>query len=207
MNADEQRRGEGAAVWQVKRAVRREIRARLRGCSAAERAQASRQVCERIRGWRLWREAGAVLLFAPMAEEVDIWPLVEEAVRGGKAVALPRYDAVRDAFVPVRVRELSTDVVAGAFGIREPRVGCPVFPPNQLDLTLLSGLAFDHDGRRLGRGKGYYDRLLPGVSGALCGVAMDWQMMPSIPVAAHDWNVHYVVTPGRWYGAVAVEES
>lgn len=198
---------EGDALQQAKRELRREMRARLRACPGLERVRCSLEVCDRLRRWRRWREASAVFLFAPMPEEVDIWPLVEEALREGKAVALPRHDPVADAFLPVRVCDGASDVVLGAFGIREPQAGCAVFPPNQLDLTLLSGLAFAHDGRRLGRGKGYYDRLLPGVSGAHCGVAMDWQVRPSIPAGAQDWNVHYVVTPGRWYGAVAAEEA
>jgi 5-formyltetrahydrofolate cyclo-ligase len=89
-------------------------------------------------------------------------------------------------------------VPVGAFGIREPDRGCPGMPLNQLDLILVPGLAFGPGGRRLGRGKGFYDRLLMGISGLKCGVAYDEQIRPHIPLEAHDILVDCVVTPEKW---------
>jgi 5-formyltetrahydrofolate cyclo-ligase len=65
-------------------------------------------------------------------------------------------------------------------------------------LALVPGVVFDQEGRRLGRGKGFYDRLLPSVGGPLCGVAFDWQVLPAIPVEPHDHVLNYILTPSRW---------
>jgi 5-formyltetrahydrofolate cyclo-ligase len=54
------------------------------------------------------------------------------------------------------------------------------------------------DGRRLGRGKGYYDRLLAAVRGAKCGVAFDQQVVSEIPVEPHDILMNFTLTPTRW---------
>jgi 5-formyltetrahydrofolate cyclo-ligase len=69
---------------------------------------------------------------------------------------------------------------------------------NRLDLALVPGVGFDADGRRLGRGRGHYDRLLAQVAGTKCGVAFDEQMAPEIPVAPHDVILNRIVTPTRW---------
>ena len=76
------------------------------------------------------------------------------------------------------------DLEPGQFGVLEPRAACPAVPLNALDLILVPGVGFAPDGRRLGRGKGYYDRLLAGFQGTKCGIAFDWQVAMEIPASA-----------------------
>jgi 5-formyltetrahydrofolate cyclo-ligase len=59
------------------------------------------------------------------------------------------------------------------------------------------GLAFAVDGRRLGRGKGFYDRMLAAVDGLTCGVAFDEQLVEELPVDPHDIRVSWILTPTR----------
>jgi 5-formyltetrahydrofolate cyclo-ligase len=65
-------------------------------------------------------------------------------------------------------------------------------------LILVPGVAFDLHGGRLGRGKGYYDRLLKELRGTTCGVAFDQQVVEAIPVEPHDVRLDHVLTPTRW---------
>jgi 5-formyltetrahydrofolate cyclo-ligase len=67
-----------------------------------------------------------------------------------------------------------------------------------LDLVLAPGVAFDLQGHRLGRGKGFYDRLLADVRGVKCGVAFDEQIVDAVPVGPLDVGVDCLVTPTRW---------
>ena len=69
---------------------------------------------------------------------------------------------------------------------------------NSLDLVLVPGVAFDLHGRRLGRGKGYYDQLLAGVCGTTCGVAFDEQIVREVPLEPHDVLMNCILTPTRW---------
>jgi len=73
-----------------------------------------------------------------------------------------------------------------------------VISGNRLDLILVPGIAFDLRGRRLGRGKGYYDRWLPALRGKTCGVAFDEQIVDDIPLEPHDVVVNCILTPTRW---------
>lgn len=138
------------------------------------------------------------MLFASMHSEPDIWPLINEALSAGKTVALPRFCPATQTYEAGCIRDLDTDLQRGKLGIREPGPHCPTFALNRLDLVLVPGVAFDPHGRRLGRGKGYYDRLLAEVRGVKCGVAFDEQIVPEVPVGPHDAPLNCIVTPTRW---------
>jgi len=95
------------------------------------------------------------------------------------------------------VNDLAVDTHVGEFGVIEPVAACPVIPPNRLDFVVVPGVAFTLDGRRIGRGKGFYDRLLARVDGVKCGVAFDEQIVEMIPLEPHDIRMDWIVTPTR----------
>jgi 5-formyltetrahydrofolate cyclo-ligase len=89
--------------------------------------------------------------------------------------------------------ESSADLREGAFHIMEP-VGAPFTDYDQIAVALIPGVAFDAEGHRLGRGKGYYDRFLQSLpSLKKIGVCFDFQKVESVPAEAHDVVVDIVV--------------
>ena len=182
----------------AKVALRKQIRERLRRHWPTARVDGSRELCASLRQVSAWLSAKSVMCFAPLPDEVDIWPLVEEALANGKAVALPRFSVVTQGYVAAIVRDPGADLGEGRFGIREPRAECPEFPLGRLDLVLVPGVAFDACGHRLGRGHGFYDRLLGEVRGVKCGVAFDEQVLAEVPAGCEDVRVNCIVTPTRW---------
>lgn len=186
---------------EAKAALRADIHARLQALPHGHRTVKSAQVCARLTAAELWQQAGAVLLFAPLPDELDIWPLLSLALGAGKTVAMPRFDRATKTYAAAIVRNAENDFVPGHFGIREPAAACAVLPLNRLDLVLVPGVAFDLDGGRLGRGKGYYDRLLASVRGTTCGVAYDEQFVAAVPVGPHDIRLNHILTPTRWHTA------
>jgi 5-formyltetrahydrofolate cyclo-ligase len=182
----------------VKAAVRAEIRRRFHSLSTEARTVASAAAMNRLRSQPLWDRVHRLAAFAPRADELDIEPLLIESCRSGRSLYLPRWSAEKGTYHFAHVRNWDGDLVAGAFGLREPAASCPGLDNKQLDLVLVPGLGFGLGGQRLGRGKGFYDRLLPQVSGALCGVGFDWQVLPVVPVELHDQRLDYIVTPTRW---------
>lgn len=181
-----------------KDALRLGIRAALRSLSPSNRTAASKQACVLLEKQSLWRDARSILFYAPMADELDVWPLLVDSIAAGKTVLLPRFEPEQGHYVACHIKDAARDVRVGKFGVREPVATCEKILLNRLDLILVPGVAFDMEGRRLGRGKGFYDRLLSALHGPACGVAFDQQIVSHVPVAPHDIRVSCILTPTRW---------
>lgn len=179
--------------------LRRQVSAQLKLIDASSRDHLSALARKLLSAQRAWVNARAVLFYSPRKDELDLWPMVETALAGGKRVALPRYCQAEDSYDLAEVTGTYADLKPGRFGITEPSSDCPAFPANQLDLVLVPGVAFDLMGRRLGRGRGYYDRILAALGGVRCGVGFDEQIIPEVPVASHDAYVNCILTPTRWF--------
>jgi len=186
-----------------KAAIRARVRAGLEALSESERATASVEVCRRLKQQAIWQRARTVLFYAPVPGEVDVWPLAAEAIASGKQVALPRFDPSAGKYAAHRIGDPVRDLRIGRFGIREPGPGCARLATDRADLILVPGVAFDLRGNRLGRGRGYYDRLLAEVAGPRCGVAFDAQIVAGLPREAHDLRMDMIVTPTRWLESIA----
>lgn len=185
-------------VLDAKRVLRGTVQQALSRMSEDERERASTAARERLVSQPEWRRARAVLLFAPMAWELDVWPLAREVLESGRVLALPCYNRHARGYEVRLVKHLEEDIAAGYYGIREPGLNCEMAHVNQLDLLVVPGVAFDRHGHRLGRGKGYYDRLLCGACGTKCGTGFDQQLVDRVPVAAHDIRLDCILTPTHW---------
>jgi 5-formyltetrahydrofolate cyclo-ligase len=145
-------------------------------------------------------EAASILLFVPaFPEEPPMVELLFSTYEMKKDVYLPRVDKAARRLRLCRVSDPARDLCPGALGIPEPRPGLPEVPPETIDWALVPGLAFDELGFRLGRGGGYYDRLLPmlrpqAICWALC---LSCQLVGRLPVEAHDAPLNGVSTPER----------
>ncbi|MDO4558116.1 MAG: 5-formyltetrahydrofolate cyclo-ligase, partial [Planctomycetia bacterium] len=100
--------------------------------------------------------------------------------------------------------ESTSELIRGRFGVPEPREELRKTPgkrigPEEVDMYLIPGVAFDLSGRRLGWGGGFFDRFLsPGVGTALrVGVAYGEQIVEEIPYEEHDCGVELLITPER----------
>jgi 5-formyltetrahydrofolate cyclo-ligase len=185
-------------IREAKQALRNEVGARIKRMLPGDRAAASARARALLAAQPLWKTAQWVLFFAPLPEELDVWPLLTEALSAGKSVALPRFVADNRTYEVCQVHDVKSDLQPGHFGIREPASRCARLPSTRLDFILVPGVAFDLQGRRLGRGKGYYDQLLRTVRGTACGAGFDEQIVDEIPFESHDVSLNCVLTPTRW---------
>lgn len=182
-------------IQESKSALRQKIRAALQKVSFAVRTVESHDLCRRLEPQL--QSAHTILFFAPLPDELDIWPLMEKLLPSKRICALPAFDDATQFYSARRIQNLETDIVAGKFGISEPLPDREEIPFSHFDLVLVPGMAFDMHGHRLGRGRGFYDRILAGASGVKCGVAYDFQLLEEILTEPHDAKVNFVFTPGR----------
>ena len=173
-------------------ATKQEIRAAVRAARKAlpepERQAMSSGIIGRIRTMDEFLRAATVLAYWPLPGEVDLRPLVTE---GGRRFVLPAVcgdDLVLKEYDPEQM-------VEGAFGIMEPGPGSRTVLPEEIDLALIPGVAFDSFCMRLGRGRGYYDRLLGSLRCHKAGVAFPFQICDSVPTDPWDIPMDSVIIP------------
>ena len=183
----------------LKRLLRSAMRKRLGELSPKLRAEASSIIVRRIREDPRWMRARRILLYVPLKDEPDLWPLLETALVEGKAVALPRFESDAGIYGIRAIRHPQRDLRPGPHGILEPGPDQPRWDHDTVDLVTVPGLAFSCSGARLGRGKGYYDRILEPVTGKKCGVGFDFQVQEELPIESHDIALDCLVTPRRWH--------
>lgn len=142
----------------------------------------------------LWQKPGIVALFGGLRSEPDLISVFLPWLQAlGWKTALFTISGTQLRPVIVQNEE---DLKRGYLGVWEP-LGDQAIPLGQLDMILVPGLAFDEaTGARMGRGGGFYDRLLshPEIKANLIGVAFHLQMQPDIPTEEHDIHLYEIIT-------------
>lgn len=164
-----------------------------------ERVRATQLILQRARSFLLTTDAQLAAFYMPISDEVDIVPLIRWWQQRGLPVALPRTLTQEKRLEFRRVSRLETDLQPGAFGILEPKASCPLVSPEEIDLIVVPGLAFDECCNRLGRGLGYYDRALKNLPQRTLKIALAFerQIVQRIPVKPNDVPMDAVITEKR----------
>lgn len=142
---------------------------------------------------RLMKEDGykTILLYHSLPDEVFTHQLIDNLFKIGKKVLLPTVvgnDLELHEYVGAHHCEISEQ-----FSIKESNG--PLFCEyDKIDIAIIPGMAFTNTGDRLGRGKGYYDRLLPKLKCPLLGLAFPFQVVDNIPCESHDVKMDEIVT-------------
>lgn len=180
---------------QEKERLRAEMSARAAALTRRELEAAGEAAAALVGGLPEWKQARTVCLYASFGSEPSTDALLRLALDQGRALLLPRMAPGRSASVR-GVRSLE-ELTVSRLGIREPADGAPAGSAKDADFILVPGLAFDRRGRRLGRGAGFYDRLLQGLPRRtfLLGHAHAFQITGMVPAEDHDVRVRAVVTP------------
>ncbi|MBP5546940.1 MAG: 5-formyltetrahydrofolate cyclo-ligase [Bacteroidales bacterium] len=171
--------------------VRKRMRELKRAVPPEEKLRRSEAIMRQVEALPEFREARVVLLYWSMADEVQTHNFVERWYRD-KVLLLPCVDG--DDLLLRRYTGPECLVAGEQFGIGEPTG--PVYTDlESIELIIVPGVAFDRKGNRMGRGRGFYDRLLKTTPKALkIGVAYDFQMLDSIPVEPFDVKMDRIIT-------------
>ncbi len=165
------------------------------GLSNTDRITGARSVAEKVAKLPSFISSDTVLTYAAIGSELDTEQVISRILDAGKHLVLSR--VVGDSLTLHRVADPSADLIPGRWDIPEPRVSLPRVMPAEIGLFLLPGLAFDTHGRRLGYGRGFFDRMLDGVSGNTVGLAFDVQLIATVPTEPWDVALEAILTPSR----------
>jgi len=183
----------------AKAELRRSMRGRLHAMDPALVAEASLTICQTAANQTAFRNARCVALFSPLPSEPDVRILIEEAWAEGKRVVLPLM--IKQKTGPQldwhEIANWDEVVLPGPFGLREPDpLRCDRVPISEIECVFVPGLAFDHEGFRLGRGGGFYDYFLnqAPVNLPRFGVMFSCQRVPVVPRESHDQGLGTFIT-------------
>lgn len=197
----------------MKQRFRREMISLRRGLAADDAQRRSAEAQERLMAQPLWRDARCVALYASLPGELATDALLDAAWQQGKTVLLPRVVPQKVAGGKGHMDFVAcagwSDLVAGAYGIREPRPDLPAWgcrpeqPDGPPDCFVLPGVAFDRHGHRLGFGGGFYDRFQARTSWPCprIGLCYDLQLVENFaPGLCDSWDmgVTHICTESAW---------
>ncbi|MFH1354861.1 MAG: 5-formyltetrahydrofolate cyclo-ligase [Candidatus Omnitrophota bacterium] len=177
----------------TKQQIRSKILLKLNKQKEENRKRKSSKIKARLFKIVDFKRAKKVMFYIALDGEVNTEDMIKEAIKTGKVVSIP---ICRKNIMTMRLcrLEITTKLKKGLYGVSEPAVK-KYISSDDLDLVIVPGVAFDKKGNRLGRGKGYYDRFLKKLSPYIStiGLAFDFQILPSLPVTAHDVSVNRVL--------------
>lgn len=171
------------------------LRDRMRKLAPLHGEADSSLIRDCLLGHAAWNGTSSVLLFSPISGEPDLLPLLSN--QGKKRFFFPR---IEGEHLGIYCYGEKSRWVIGPFGLSEPDPETwAAASLGEIDLALVPGLAFDNDGGRLGRGRGFYDRLMrcKSFNGVKIGLCWEWQIVPKVPRNHLDVLMDLVIAGGK----------
>ncbi len=168
--------------------IRRKIKALRTMLSEEDKNSAAEEVFEQLEKTAAFLLADKILMYHSLPDELQTIAFLKKW-SSRKKFFLPRVNGVNLDILPYD----QTRLELGSFQIEEP-TGDDLTDPSEIELIIVPAVAFDRNGNRLGRGKGFYDRLLQTTSATKIGVGYDFQLIEEIPAEPHDIPMDMVIT-------------
>jgi len=180
----------------AKKALRQSVIARRDALEAGVRSSSSRLIAEKLLALPEYQAAHAVAAYASFGSEPDTSAFLQATLASGKRLILPRINKADRRLELHQITDLRSGLLPGVWGIREPAQSAPRAQATEVEFILVPGVAFTRDGRRLGYGGGFYDRLLATIRPSVrrIAAAFSLQIMDDLPVTPRDERVHCLVS-------------
>lgn len=175
-----------------KDSIRRRVKARKNLLDARERLDAAARVFEKVERTAAFLVADHILMYHSLPDELPTHDFIDRW-HGRKHFYLPRVNGVNLDILPYDRSRMHL----GSFNIEEPD-GDDIVDVSQMELIIVPGVAYDRRGNRIGRGKGFYDRLLKDAEVTTIGVAFDCQLVDEFETDEFDVPVDYVITENEF---------
>ena len=180
-------------ILQLKKETRRIFFEKRKGLLSNEKISLDKALFEKTVSSDAYKNAKILLAYYPVKNEPDILPIVRHALSTGKRVAFPKSNP--DGFILEFgfVKDVD-DLVEGAYSIPEPPMDAEKHKNDSDTLCIVPGLAFDREGKRIGYGKGYYDRFLQGFCGISLGLCYADFLIDRLPAEKTDVSLDIIIS-------------
>ena len=192
------------AIFNDKKALRKEILTKRSILDAVEKEEKDRKILDRFYDSNYYREAKNIFIYISYDSEINTKGIINKALMDNKKIYVPRTEFKTRLMDAVEITSLD-NLIESEYGILEPSVEEPHIDPNEIDLIVVPGVAFDRNGGRMGYGAGFYDRYFKKINEdnmkkvIKLALAYDFQILEKIPMNEQDVPVNYIITEKEFY--------
>lgn len=184
----------------MKKELRKNILKERMSLTSAEVKNRSTVIAQQLFNMAEYQTSQTIMLYLGFRNEVATDEIIHKSLEANKRILIPITDLANTRLIPSELLDYPGDLTTGTYGILEPKAQCvrPV-DPQEIDLVLVPGVAFDPQGNRLGYGGGFYDRFLPATksNAVFIALAYELQIKEEVYPEPHDYPVHYVITEDK----------
>ena len=172
--------------------LRKTMLARRAAMAAGLRERADRRIFDSVTSLSEYEDADTVFLYVSVRDEPDTIAIIEDARKRGKRVCIPRCASM--GVMHAHEIQGMNDLQSGKYDIPEPKDGCPLLEPGEIDLIIVPCVCCSTDGFRLGYGGGFYDRWLEKCNAHTAVLCFEEMLVPAVPREPHDQKVDILIS-------------
>lgn len=182
-----------------KKQIRREILEIRNDLSLEKKSNYDKLIANKFFESSYYREANNIFIYISYGSEIDTKCIIARALKEGKNIYVPRTEFSTRLMNAVKINNLN-NLIESKYGALEPKKDKPFIDPNDLDLIVVPGVAFDRSGGRIGYGAGFYDRYFKRINDENKSrimklvLAYDFQLIDKVPTDEEDVSVDAVMT-------------
>ena len=186
-------------IFNEKKILRKEILTKRKNIDIVEKEKMDRKICDKFYESKYYRDAKNIFIYISYDSEINTKEIINKALIDNKKIYVPRTEFKTRLMDAVEIISLD-NLIESEYGILEPSIEEPHIEPNELDLIVVPGVAFDRNGGRIGYGAGFYDRYFKKINKdnikkiQKLALAYDFQILEKVPMNEQDVPVNYIIT-------------
>lgn len=187
------------AIFHDKKALRKEIIEKRNNMDLVKKEEMDEKILNKFYESKYYKEAEKIFMYISYGSEINTRKIIDKALKDNKKIFVPRTEFKTRSMDAVEITTLH-NLIESKYGILEPSKEKPHIDPNELDLIVVPGVAFDRNGGRMGYGAGFYDRYFKKISKdninkiMKLALAYELQLLDRVPMNEQDVPVNYIIT-------------
>jgi len=182
-----------------KKMLRSEILIKRNKIDIVEKEKMDKKILDKFYDSEYYKKSKHIFIYISYDSEINTKEIIYNALKDNKKIYVPRTEFKTRVMDAVEITSLD-NLIESDYGILEPSIREPHIDPNELDLIVVPGVAFDRNGGRVGYGAGFYDRYFKKISEdkrekvIKLALAYDFQVLEKVPMNEQDIPVSYIIT-------------
>ncbi|EKQ52250.1 MULTISPECIES: 5-formyltetrahydrofolate cyclo-ligase [unclassified Clostridium] len=193
------------SIFENKKALRKEILIKRKNMNTTEKEKMDKMISDQLYESRYYKEATNIFIYISYDSEIDTKSIICKALKDNKRIYIPRTEFETRIMDAVEIKSFD-NLIETNYGLLEPSKKDPHINPNELDLIVVPGVAFDRNGGRMGYGAGFYDRFFKKINGdnikkiTKLALAYSLQVLDKVPMSEQDVPVDFIITEKEFIG-------